>query len=59
MKENGFTLEKVRSKQFLSQSITDADSADYMALLANTPTQAESLLPSVENVAVSMSMLAK
>ena len=37
MKENSLTLEKARS------TITDADYADDIALLANTPTQAKSL----------------
>ena len=32
--------------------MTDADSADDQALLANTPTQSESLLYSLEQVAI-------
>ena len=48
MKENGFTLKKARSRQYPKQTITDVDYADDIALLANTPTQAESLLNSLE-----------
>ena len=51
MKENGFILEKVRSKRYLGRSITDVDYADDIALLANTPTQVESLLHSLEKAA--------
>ena len=38
MKENGF------SRRYPAQTITDADYADNIALLVNTPAQAESLL---------------
>ena len=37
MKENGFTLAKVRSKRYPAQTITGADYADDIPLLANTP----------------------
>ena len=40
MKENGFTLAKARSRRPSAQMITDADYADDIALLANTPAQA-------------------
>ena len=43
-KENVFTLEKASSRRYPTQTITDADYADDIALLANTPTQAESFL---------------
>ena len=43
MKENGFTLEKARSRLYSTQTITDADYADDIALLANTHAQTESL----------------
>ena len=36
MKENGFKLTKERSKRYPAQTITDADYADDIALLANT-----------------------
>ena len=48
MKENGFKLKKERSRRYPAKAITDADYADDMPLLANTPAQAETLLPSVE-----------
>ena len=47
-KENGFTLKKVRRRFYPTETITDADHADDQALLANAPTQTESLLHSLE-----------
>ena len=41
MKENGFKLTKERSRRYPEQTITDADNADDIALLANAPAQAE------------------
>ena len=55
MKENGFTLKKARSRRYLTQTIMDTDYADDIVLLANTPTQAESLLYSLEQAAGSFS----
>ena len=54
MKENGFTLEKARNRRYPAQTITDADCANDVGLLANTPTQAESLLHSPEKAAGSI-----
>ena len=51
MKENGFKLTKERSKRYHAKLITDADYADDIALLANTPAQAETLLHSLERAA--------
>ncbi len=51
LKENSFTLEKERSRRYPAQTITDVDYADDIALLANTPTQAESLLHCLERAA--------
>ena len=48
MKENGFKLAKDRSRWYFAQIITDADYADDMALLANSPAQAKTLLHSLE-----------
>ena len=48
IKENGFTLKKARSRRNLVESITNADYAEDIVLLANTPTQAESLLHCLE-----------
>ena len=41
IRENGFELTKKRSKRYPAKTITDADYADDLALLANTPNQAE------------------
>ena len=51
MKENGFKLAKERSRRYPAQTITGPDYADDIALLANTPAQAESLLPYLEREA--------
>ena len=51
MKEKGFTLAKARNRRYPARTITDGDYADDIALLANTPALAESLLHSVEWVA--------
>ena len=48
MKENGFKLTKERSRRYPAQTITDADYANDIALLANAPTQAETLLHNLE-----------
>ena len=48
IKENGFELTKKRSKRYPAKTITDADNADDIAILANTPNQAETLLHSLE-----------
>ena len=51
MKENGITLKKIRSRRYPKESIRDADYADDLSLLTNTPTQAEFLLHSLEQAA--------
>ena len=48
MKENGFKLTKERSRRYHTQKITDADYADDIALLMNTPAQAKTLLHNLE-----------
>ena len=48
MKENSFRLAKERSRRYPAQTIMDANYTDDIALLANTPTQAETLLHSLE-----------
>ena len=48
IRENGFELSKKRSKRYPAKTITDADYTDDLALLANTPNQAETLLHSLE-----------
>ena len=51
IKENGFELTKKRSKRYPAKTITDADYADDIAILANTPNQAETQLHSLERAA--------
>ena len=56
MKENSFKLTKDRSRKYPAQTITDADYADDIALLANTPAQAETLLHSLEQAAAGIGL---
>ena len=48
IKENSFKLTKKRSRRYPAKTITNADNADDVALLANAPAQAETLLHSLE-----------
>ena len=48
IKGNGFKLTKKRSLRYPAKTITDADYADDIAILANAPAQAETLLHSLE-----------
>ena len=48
IRENGFELTKKRSRRYPAKIITDADYADDIAILANTPNQTETLLNSLE-----------
>ena len=48
IRENGFELTKKRSRRYPAETITDADYADDIAILANTPNQAKTLLHSLE-----------
>ena len=52
----GFELTKRRSKRYPAKTITDADYADDLALLANTPNQAETLLHSLEQAAAGIGL---
>ena len=56
MKENNFKLAKQRSRRYFTQTITDAGSADDIALLANLAAQAESLRHSLERAAGGMGL---
>ena len=49
IKENGFKLTKERSRRYPAKTITDY--ADDVALLANAPAQAQTLLHSLERAA--------
>ena len=51
IRENGFELTKKRSRRYPATTITDANNADDIAILANTPDQAETLLHSLERAA--------
>ena len=56
IRENGFELTKKRSRRYPAKTITDADYADDIALLANTPNQAETLLHSFERAAAGIGL---
>ena len=56
MKENSFKLAKERSRRFPTQTIMNTDYTDDIALLANTPTQAKTLLHSLEWAAGGISL---
>ena len=51
MKDNGFNLTKERSRRYITQTITEANFTDDIALLANTPAQAEIQPLSLEQAA--------
>ena len=56
IRENGFKLTKKRSRRYTAKTITDADYADDIALLANTLNQAETLLNSLERAATGIGL---
>ena len=56
MKENGFKLTKERSRSYPAKTITDADNADDIALLANVPAQAETLVHTLERPAAGIGL---
>ena len=56
IKENGFKLTKERSRRYPAKTITDANYTDDIALLANAPTQAETLLHSLEQAAAGIGL---
>ena len=56
MKDNGFKMAKERRGRDPAQSFTDADYADDIALLTNTPTKAETLLRSLEQPAAGIGL---
>ena len=51
-----FFQQRQRSKRYPAQAITDADYADDLGLLENTPAQTESLLHNLERAAGSMGL---
>ena len=48
---HGFKMTKKRSRMYPAKTITDADYADDIAILANTPNQTDTLLHSLERAA--------
>ena len=56
IKENGFELTKKRSRRYPSKTITDADYADDIALLANAPAQAKTQRHSLERGAAGIGL---
>ena len=56
IRENGFELTKIRSRRYPAKTITDADYADDITVLANTPNQAETLLHSLERAAAGIGL---
>ena len=56
IKENGFKLTKETSRRYAAKRINDADYADDMALLANAPAKAETLLHSLERAAAGIGL---
>ena len=56
IRENSFELTKKRSRRYPAKTITDADYADDIAILANAPNQAEILLHSLEQAATSIGL---
>ena len=56
IKENGFELTKKRIRRYPVKTITDADYADDLAILANTPNQAETLLHCLECAATNIGL---
>ena len=56
IRENSFELTKKRSRRYPAKTITDADYADDIAILANTPNQAKTLLHSLERAAASIGL---
>ena len=56
IRENSFELTKERSRRYPANTVTDADYADDIAILANTPNQAETLLHSLERAAAAIGL---
>ena len=54
--ENGFELTKKISRRYPAKTITDADYADDIALLANTPKRTETLQHSLERAAAGIGL---
>ena len=55
-KDNSFNLTKESSRRYFAQTIPDADYADDIAILTNTPAQAKTLLFSLERAAAGIGL---
>ena len=56
IRENGLELTKKRSRRYPAKTITNADYADDIAILANIPNRAETLLHSLERAATGIGL---
>ena len=56
MKDNGFKLTMEKSRRYPAQTIADTDSADDIAILINTTTQAKTLLHSLKRAAAGIGL---
>ena len=56
IKENSFKLTKERSRSYPTKTVTDADYAVDIALLANVPAQAKTLLHSLKQAAAGIGL---
>ena len=56
IRENGFELTKKRSWRYPAKTITDADYADDITILASTPNQVETLLYNLEGAAAGIGL---
>ena len=56
IKENGFELTKKRSRMYPAKTITDSNYADDIAILANSPAQAETQFHSLERAAAGIGL---
>ena len=56
IRENSFELTKKRSRRYPAKTITDADYADNIAIMANAPNQAKTLLQSLERAAAGIGL---
>ena len=56
IRENGFELTKKRSRRYPAKTITDADNAEDIAILANASNQAETILHSLERTAAGIGL---
>ena len=56
IRKNGFELTKKRSRRYPAKTLTDTDYADDIAILANTPDGAETLLHSLEQAAAGVGL---